>query len=111
MNTKGWALSGIDPPKELSEDGISVGLAGIIWLPKLDMYRLNIQSLHFSHKKQGKYPSDLVRFEDSSGVTIDKYTPQQLTRTNCASVLARMYDPQGILITKDDERSEALNQD
>ena len=86
MNTKGWAWSGIDPPKELSEDGISVRLAGMTWLPKLDVQRLNIQSLHYSRKKGGKYPSDLIKFEDSSNVTIDEYTPQQLTRTNCASV-------------------------
>ena len=66
-------------------------------MAKLDMYRLNIQSLHFSQKKRDKYPSDLVKFEDSSNVTIDEYTPQQLTRTNCASILARMYHPQGLL--------------
>ena len=75
MYVKGWARSGLNPPKELSEDRISVGLAGMTWLPKLDVYKLNIQFLHLSHKKRGKYPSDLIKFEDSSGVTIDEYTP------------------------------------
>ena len=51
MYVKGWAQSGLDPPKELSENGISVGLLGMTWLPKLDVYKINIQSLHFSHKK------------------------------------------------------------
>ena len=63
----------------------------------MDVYKLNIRSLHFSRKKRGKYPSDLVKFEDSFGMTIDDYTPKKLTRTNCTSVLARMYDPQGLL--------------
>ena len=97
MFVKGWAQSGSDPPEELSDDGVSVGLAGMTWFPKMDVYKLNIQSLHFSRKKRGKYPSDLVKFEDSFGMTIDDYTPKKLTRTNCTSVLARMYDPQGLL--------------
>ena len=98
MNTKGSAWSGIYPPKELSEDEISVGPAGMTWLPKLDVYRLNIQSLNFSQKKRGNYPSDLVKFEDSSNVTIDEYTPQQLTRTTCASVLVHMCFYRGLQI-------------
>ena len=97
MYVKGWAQSGSDPPEELSDDGISVGFAGMTWFPKMDVYKLNIQSLHFSKKKRGKYPSDLVKYEDSFGMTIDDYTPKKLTRTNCTSVLARIYDPQGLL--------------
>ena len=29
MYVKGWAHSGSDPPEELSDNGVSVGLAGI----------------------------------------------------------------------------------
>ena len=97
MKVKGWAKSGSDPPEELSEDGVSVGFAGMIWFPKLDVFKLNIQSLHFSKKKRGKYPSDLIRYEDTVGMTIDEYTPRKITRTNCTSVVARIYDPQGLL--------------
>ena len=42
MYVKGWAQSGSDPPKELSNDGVSVGFAGMTWFPKLDIYKLNI---------------------------------------------------------------------
>ena len=70
MYIKGWSRSGNDPPKELSEDGVSVGFVGLTLFPKLDVYKLNIQSLHFSRKKRGKYPSDLVKFEDSCGLMI-----------------------------------------
>ena len=64
MFLKGWAWSGSDPPKELSDDGVSVGFPGMSWFPKLDVYKLNIQSLHFSQKKRGKYPSDLLKFRE-----------------------------------------------
>ena len=50
MKVKGWAESGVDPPAEMSDDGTSVGFAGMTWFPKGDFFKLNIQSLHFSKK-------------------------------------------------------------
>ena len=67
MKVKGWAVSGADPPEEMSDDGVSVGFAGMRWFPKGDFFKLNIQSLHFSKKKRGRFPSNLVKFEDTSG--------------------------------------------
>ena len=97
MKVKGWAESGVDPPTEMSDDGTSVGFAGMTWFPKGDFYKLNIQSLHFSKKKRGKFPSNLVKYEDTKGISIDEYTPEKITRTNCTSVTARIYDIQGLL--------------
>ena len=97
MKVKGWAESGVDPPAEMSDDGTSVGFAGMTWFPKGDFYKLNIQSLHFSEKKRGKFPSNLVKYEDTEGLSIDEYTPEKITRTNCTSVTARIYDIQGLL--------------
>ena len=97
MVIKGWAESGIDPPADISEDGVSVGFAGMTWFPKGDFYKLNIQSLHFSKKKRGKFPSDLVKFENTKGVSVEEFTPKEITRTNCTSVTARIYDIQGLL--------------
>ena len=97
MLVKGWAESGMDPPLEMSDDGVSVGFAGMTWFPRADFYKLNIQSLHFSKKKRGKFPSNLVKFEDTSGMSIEEFTPQSITRTNCTSVVARIYDIQGLL--------------
>ena len=82
MVIKGWAESGIDPPADISEDGVSVGFAGMTWFPKGDFYKLNIQSLHFSKKKRGKFPSDLVKFENTKGVSVEEFTPKEITRTN-----------------------------
>ena len=42
MVIKGWAESGQDPPADISEDGVSVGFAGMTWFPKGDFYKLNI---------------------------------------------------------------------
>ena len=97
MKVKGWAESGVDPPSEMSDDGKSVGFAGMTWFPKGDFYKLNIQSLHFSKKKRGKFPANLVKYEDTSGISIDEFTPDKITRTNCTSVTARIYDIQGLL--------------
>ena len=63
MKVKGWAESGVDPPSEMSDDGKSVGFAGMTWFPRGDFYKLNIQSLHFSKKKRGKFPANLVKYE------------------------------------------------
>ena len=97
MEVKGWVIAGKAPPPEASEDGISVGFAGLTWFPFGDMFKLNIQSLHFAKKKRGKFPSDLVKFEQSSGISIEQYTPQHITRTNCTSVTARIFDITGLL--------------
>ena len=97
MKVKGWAESGVDPPVEMSDDGRSVGFAGMTWFPKGDFYKLTIQSLHFSKKKRGKFPSNLVKYEDTEGISIDEFTPEKITRTNCTSVTARICDIQGLL--------------
>lgn len=96
MLVKGWAESGKDPPDNLTEDGVSVGFAGKTWFPKGDFFKLNIQSLHFAKKKRGKFPADLVKF-DKSRLTVEEYTPTKITRTNCTSVCARIYDTEGLL--------------
>ena len=46
MKVKGWSVTGQEPPSELSEDGVSVGIGGMTWLPKVDVFQLNIQPLH-----------------------------------------------------------------
>ena len=54
IEIKGWAVAGEDPPTELTEDGFSVGFAGMTWQTKIDAFKLNIQRLHFGKKKQEK---------------------------------------------------------
>ena len=100
MEVKGWTISGEEPLADLSDDGISVGFAGMTWLPKPDFFKLNIQSLHFAKKKRGKFPPNLVKFEQKhteTGITVEEFTPKKITRTNCTSVTARIFDITGLL--------------
>ena len=92
MKVKEWSITGQEPPAELSEDGVSVGIGGMRWLPKIDAFQLNIQPLHFGKKKRGRFPDDLEKFDGSFGKTIDEVTPKHLTRRMCTSVAARIYD-------------------
>ena len=50
MEIKGWTIAGLDPPEQLSEDGVSVGFAGMTWFPRRDFFKLNIQALHFGRQ-------------------------------------------------------------
>ena len=98
MKIKGWAESNKDPPAEMSDDGSSVAFAGMTWFPKGDFYKLNIQSLHFQKKKRGKFPLDMKTYEDIEDQSIDQFTPNTLNRTHCTSVVARIFDIQGLLV-------------
>jgi len=63
MKLKGWVISGNPPPCDISEDGASVPFAGLVWFPKIVCYKLNISSLHFSKKKRGWLPDDLLKLD------------------------------------------------
>ena len=52
MKVKGWSVTGEDPSSELSEDGVSVGIGGMTWLPKVDVFQLNIQPLHLERRRE-----------------------------------------------------------
>ena len=39
----------------------------------------------------------MIKYEDTVGLTVDHFTPKGITRTNCMSVVARIYDTQGLL--------------
>ena len=97
MKLKGWTISGQPPPDNVTEDGVSVGFGGKTWFPEGDFYKLNIQSLHFAKKRRGRLPPDLIKFDQTSGLSIDEFTPPEITRTNCTSVTARIYDTEGLL--------------
>ena len=97
MEIKGWTVAGLDPPEQLTEDGVSVGFAGMTWFPKGDFFKLNIQALHFGKKKRGKFPPNLKRYDKSLGISIEEFTPKEITRTNCTSVTARIFDISGLL--------------
>ena len=96
MEINGWSLSGEDPPKELTDDGATVSLAGMTWLPKIDGFSLNISRLHFGKKKRGRYSPNIKIFDDASDC-LEEFVPHNLSRRQCTSVVARIYDLTGKL--------------
>ena len=38
-----------------------------------------------------------MKFDQTSGISIEQYTPQHITRTNCTSVTARIFDITGLV--------------
>ena len=74
MKIKGWGKTDSDPPKELSDDGVSIPCDGLTWYPKPNFYKLNIQLQKFFKKKRGRFSADLITLEDS-GKTVKDYVP------------------------------------
>ena len=82
---KGFTFSGSDPPKQLSDDGQSVNVAGMKWFPKTDQLTLDLGPLDFSKKCRGK------KISQSTDI------PTALTRRQCASKVAEIFDLTGLL--------------
>ena len=78
MQVKGWALSFQPPPPGVSEDGVSVGFAGMQWYPGVDSFTLRIQPLHFGKKRRGRYPDYLEKFDGSFGTMMEEFVPVRL---------------------------------
>ena len=91
---KDWAWTGEEPPEKMSPDGSSIHITGLVWYPKVDTYRLNLDSLHFAVKKRGRYPPGTIKYEDTQ-ITMNEFVPKKLTRRDCARVAARVYDLRG----------------
>ena len=97
MKVKGWTYSYESPPPEVSDDGVSVGFAGMRWYPQVDSFTLRIQKLHFGKKRRGLFPDNLERFDGLFGISLEEFVPKDLSRIMVTSVVARIFDPPGFL--------------
>ena len=99
MNIKGWSISGEDPPEQLTEDGVSVSFAGMTWYPKIGCFKLNISNLHIGKKKRGRHSPNLKIFDEEKDGSLEKFVDElgSVSRRNCTSVVARLYDLLGKL--------------
>ena len=77
--SEGLTFSGIDPPKDLSSDGVTLNLAGMKWFSKRD--KLNIGELNFEKKKRGKKP-----------VVVEGMIPSNFTRRDWVDKVAEIFD-------------------
>ena len=95
LKIKGWSESFKPPEEKLTEDGVSVSFAGLVWYPEVDTFKLYIQPTHFERKKRGKYPDDMKVFDGKFGTKMESFVPETLSLRNCTSVTARFFDPVG----------------
>jgi len=84
FHLKGITFTGEDPQPELTEDGSSINVGGMRWYPKSDEISLSITDLNFSKKQRGKNSAE------ASNVI-----PNKLTRRQCASKVAEIFDLTG----------------
>ncbi|XP_066914563.1 uncharacterized protein [Clytia hemisphaerica] len=81
---KGVTFTGEDPLTDLTDDGESIIVGGLKWYPKTDEVSLNISELNFSKKTRGKKNQDRLNI-----------IPEKLTRRQCISKVAEIYDLTG----------------
>lgn len=81
---KGIAFSREDPPSTLSDDGETIHVGGMRWLVKSDELALNVGELNFNKKIRGRKPEQSI-----------KGIPSNLTRRQCASKVAELFDLTG----------------
>ena len=94
MEIKGWAVAGEKPPPEVTKDGESVDLGGILWYTEPDLFTLNLPPLCFMKKKRGRLPEDSISY-DPRTMTLDKFVPGNLTRRMVTSAVAKLWDMMG----------------
>ena len=85
FNLKGITMSGHSPHKDLSVDGRLINVAGLLWDSKADLICLDIKDLNFAKKHRGKKTQ------------IISAIPEKLTRRQCTSKVAEIYDLTGML--------------
>ena len=79
---KGFTFSGDDPPEELTKDGVSILVGGIRWWSKSDL--ISIVAANPAIKK--------------FLLILNGKIPGKVTRKNCVSGVASVFDPPGLLI-------------
>ena len=94
LEVKGWSFTGQDPSAAVSKDGISIGVAGMRWIPKLDALEVKIPALHFGKKVRGKLNENTPMFSGDFA-DLETFVPQNLNRRQIASKLASVFDPFG----------------
>lgn len=95
MKNNGWVFANEAPDKELTQDGESAKVGGIIWYPELDCFKLGISPLFFKRKKRGRPPPGTIKFEEGCGVDLLDLVPEKITRELVTSMTLKIWDPFG----------------
>ena len=84
LSCKGWSVSGSHPHPDVTHDGISVNVGGMIWFPMVDTVSVKIPPLHFGKKSRGKLVVGTEIFEGSFE-DLEKFIPNPLSRRQVVS--------------------------
>ena len=84
---KGFTFSGSPPASNLSNDGKTIKILGIVWDPEQDLLSLDIDELNFSKKQRGK----------KSNSEEAKKIPPILTHSICLSKVSEIFDIVGLI--------------
>ena len=100
VTVKAWSKTGVKPSTTVSDDGVSVLVAGMQWFPEMDSISIRVPPLHFGKRRRGKLDKNTEFFHtvgDSKDIDrLEKFCPV-LTRRICASKAASIFDLMGLL--------------
>ena len=83
FHLKGFTFSGKPPLEELSKDGVTVSVAGMVWKPEPDVILYDVKELSFVRRKRGRKPDIQIEI------------PERLTRRQCMGKVAELFDITG----------------
>ena len=90
MSIKGFTFSGQPPPPEVSADGLTVGLLGMVWEPAEDLISVDAKPVFFGRVRRGKLP-ELVTGDLKTALAT------KFTKRTVLSKMASLFDPMGIV--------------
>ena len=96
ISCKGWTINGEDPPEEVSGGDQVIGVAGLLWAPKIDVVMVNIPPLHFGSVRRGRLEENTIQFSGDFG-NLEKFVPGKLTLRQVLSKTASVFDIMGFL--------------
>ena len=90
LSIKGFTFSGQAPPPEVSADGQTVGLLGMVWEPAADLVTVAAKPVFFGKVRRGKLP-ELVTGDLKSAFS------KNFTRRTVLAKMASLFDPMCLL--------------
>ena len=91
LHCKGWSRSGMSPHPDVTTDGVSVDVGGMVWYPEIDALVVKIPPLHFGRKSRGKLMVGTEVF-DGSFTDLEKFCSKRLTRRQVVSKFSAVFD-------------------
>ena len=73
------------------KDGLSLGAAGLKWIPKVDAVQVKIPALHFGSRRRGKLDDKTTVFYGKFA-DLEKFVPAALSRRTVTSKFAGIFD-------------------